>query len=114
MKIHYLEIVTKDIDALCALQSKIHGVTFGGPDKNLGGARTAELKDGGLIGIRGPMRDTEQPIVRPYLLVEDISSSIDAAEKSGAEVAMPPTEIKGRGHFAIIIHDGIESGLWQL
>jgi len=29
MKIHYLEIVTQDVDASVALYSKIHGVSFG-------------------------------------------------------------------------------------
>jgi hypothetical protein len=32
----------------------------------------------------------------------------------GAEIAMTPTEIVGYGQFAIVIHGGIESGLWQM
>lgn len=36
MKIHYLEIVTPDVDASVALYSKIHGVSFGVADENLG------------------------------------------------------------------------------
>lgn len=114
MKIHYLEIVTNDIEAACNLHAKIHGMKFGEPEEKLGGARTAEFSEGGFIGIRGPMRDTEEPVVRPYLLVKDISASVEAADKSGAEIAMSPTEVEGRGQFAIIIHGGIESGLWQL
>jgi len=114
MNIHYLEIVTKDIDATCTLHSNTNKVTFGEPEERLGGARIAELKDGGYIGVRSPMRETEEPIIRPYLLVKDINASVNAAEICGAEVAMPPTTIEGRGQFAIIIHGGIESGLWQL
>ena len=114
MQIQYLEIVTTDVDAACALYSKMHGVTFGDADKSLGGARTANLANGGKLGIRAPMRDTEKPVVRPYLLVEDIEASIAAAAESGVEIAMPPTEIAGHGQFAIVIQGGIESGLWQL
>ena len=114
MKIQYLEIVTVDVDAACALYSRMHGVTFGEADQNLGGARTANLADGGLLGIRAPLRDTEDPVVRPYMLVENIDASVAAADNSGAEIAMQPTEIAGYGQFAIVIQGGIESGLWQL
>ena len=114
MKIQYLEIVTTDVDAACELYSLMHGVTFGDADQNLGGARTANLASGGMLGIRAPLRDTEKPVVRPYMLVKDIKASVAAAAESGAEIAMPPTEIAGQGQFAIVIHGGIESGLWQL
>lgn len=114
MKIQYLEIVTKDVDAACKLYSEMHGVTFGDADQKLGGARTARLADGGMLGIRAPLRPTEKPVVRPYVLVKDIQASVAAAAKSGGKIAMPPTEIPGHGQFAIVIHGGIESGLWQL
>lgn len=114
MKIQYLEIVTPDVDAACALYSQMFGVVFGKADQNLGGARTANLAGGGMLGIRAPLRDTEKPIVRPYVLVKDIHASVAAAAEAGAEIAMSPTEIAGYGQFAIVIQGGIESGLWQL
>ena len=80
----------------------------------LGNARTADLEDGGRIGVRAPMRDTEAPVVRPYLLVDDIEAAVKAAETAGAIVAMPPMEIPGGGTFSIYILGGIEHGLWQL
>jgi predicted enzyme related to lactoylglutathione lyase len=114
MNIHYLEMVTPDVDAACALYSSMHGVTFGEADQNLGGARTAKLAGGGMLGIRAPLRPTEKPVVRPYLLVEDIKAAVAAASESGGQIAMEPTEIAGYGQFAIVVHGGIESGLWQL
>lgn len=114
MKVQYLEIVTPEVDALCLQYSKAHGTTFSEPDAGLGGARTAKLDGGGLIGIRGPLRDTEAPVVRPYLLVEDIKASVEAAAEAGAEIAMPPMEIPEHGMFAIVIHGGIECGFWQI
>ena len=114
MKIHYLEIVTPDVSAACALYSAMHGVTFGEADQNLGGAHTAKLAGGGMLGIRAPLRPTEKPVVRPYVLVEDIKASVAAAAESGGKIAMEPTEIAGYGQFAIVVHGGIESGLWQL
>lgn len=114
MKIHYLEIVTADVDAACALYSDMYGVSFGEADPSLGGARTAKLDDGGLLGVRGPLRDTEKPTVRPYMLVDDIKASVAAAKSNDAEIAMEPMEIPGYGQFAIVIQGGIDLGLWQL
>ncbi|MFK7817723.1 MAG: VOC family protein [Planctomycetaceae bacterium] len=114
MKIQYLEIVTPEADALCSQYSALHEITFGEPDAGLGGARTAKLSDGGLLGIRSPMRGDETPIVRPYILVEDIKASVSTAEKSGAKVALPPMDLPGHGTCAIVIQGGIECGLWQV
>ena len=55
MQVHYLEIVTKDVDAVCATYAQLHGVSFSDPDAGLGGARTAALSDGGMLGVRAPM-----------------------------------------------------------
>ncbi len=114
MHIQYLEIVTTDVETACILYSKMHGVTFSDPDQNLGGARTARLANGGMLGIRAPMHDAEKPVVRPYILVKDIEATVAAAAGSGAEIAVPPMKITGHGTCAIVFHDGIESGLWQL
>ncbi len=114
VRIQYLEIVTTDVDATCRLYSQMHGVNFGAADPNFGGARIADMTNGGMLGIRAPLRDTERPVVRPYMLVKDITKSVAAAAESGAEIAMPATKIEGRGQFAIVIQGGIESGLWQL
>lgn len=114
MKIHYLEIVTPEVDALCETYARLHDVTFGESDPNLGGARVAKMTNGGMLGVRAPLRDTEQPVVRHYLLVEDIQVAVDAAAKSGADVALPPMELAGHGTCAIVIQDGIETGFWQL
>ena len=114
MKIQYLEVVTPTVDAVCETYSLLHDVKFGESDPVLGGARTAKLANGGMLGIRTPLRDTETPIVRHYILVSDIQAAVDAAAKCGAEVAVPPMELPGHGICAIVIQDGIESGFWQL
>lgn len=114
MNIHYLEIVTPKVDALCRQYSKIHDVTFSEPDASLGGARTAKLNGGGFIAIRGPMRETETPVIRPYALVENLEEAVAAAADAGAEIAIPSMEIPGHGTIAVVIQGGIECGLWQL
>lgn len=114
MKVHYLEIVTPEADAICAQIAAAHGVTFSEPDASLGGAKTAALSDGSLVGVRGPMHEMEHATTRPYLLVDDIKASFDAAIAAGAEAMVPPMEIPGHGHCAIVSQGGVESAFWQL
>jgi len=114
MQIQYLEIVTENVEETCAALAALHGVTFGEPEAMLGHARVATMKDGGRIGVRAPMAEHETPIVRPYILVEDIEAAISAAEAAGAEFAMKATEMPGYGTFAIYFLGGVQYGLWQL
>lgn len=114
MQVHYLEIVTKEVDAVCAAYAAVTGAQFGKPDAGLGNARTATLPGGGLVGVRAPLRQTEEPVVRPYWLVDDIEAAVAAAVGSGGKLAHPPMEIPGHGRFAIYILGGVDHGLWQL
>lgn len=114
MQVHYLEIVTPDVDAVCTAHAELHGVGFGEPVVELGNARTATLEGGGVIGVRAPMHETESPVVRPYWLVEDVAAAVQGAEAAGAEIAHPPLEIPGRGTFAIFVQGGVQQGLWQV
>lgn len=113
MRVHYLEIVTPKVDETCAVLEAQHGVTFGTPEASFGNARLAMLESGGRIGVRAPLHDDEEPVVRPYLLVEDIEAASTAAEAAGAEFAMRATEMPGQGKFAIYMLGGIEHGLWE-
>jgi hypothetical protein len=83
MKIQYLEIVTPDVEAVCATYAAAHRVSFSDPTPALGNARTAKLADGGLLGIRAPMHEAEKTVVRPYVLVDDIEAAVAAADKAG-------------------------------
>jgi predicted enzyme related to lactoylglutathione lyase len=113
MAVHYLEIVSDDVDALTALYERVHGLTFGPPDPDLGEARVAARAGGTLVGIRRPLASHEQPIVRAYLAVDDIEDAVKKAEQQGALVAYPPTRQGRRGTFAIVLHGGVQHGLWQ-
>lgn len=114
MKIHYLEFVTPDVDAVCASLAVGQGVSFGEADPFLGGARTAAMAGGGMLGVRAPLREDENPVVRSYFLVEDIQSTVDAAAEAGALVALPPMPLGDHGSCAIVIQGGVEVGYWQV
>lgn len=114
MQIHYLEIVTTEVDAVCATYASTHGVQFSEPDANLGNARTAPLAGGGFVGVRAPLRTTEAPVVRPYWLVKDIEAAVAAVVEAGGQIAVEPMRIPGHGTFAIYLQGGNDHGLWQL
>ena len=113
INVEYLEIVTPEVDATCEVLAKMHGVSFSEPVAEFGNARTATLRGGGRIGVRAPMRETEDPVVRPYVLVDDIEAAVEAAKAAGAEIAVDAMEIPDQGKFAIYILGGIQHGLWQ-
>jgi predicted enzyme related to lactoylglutathione lyase len=111
--VHYLEIVSTDVDAVTGLYERTCGLSFGPPDPDLGQARVATRPDGTLVGIRAPLAEHEQSIVRTYLAVDDIQRAVKKAEEHGAIVAYPPTAQGKRGTFAIVVQGGVQHGLWQ-
>jgi predicted enzyme related to lactoylglutathione lyase len=97
MSVHYLEIVSNDVDALTALYQRMHGLTFGPPDPDLGQARVATRADGTLVGIRKPLATHEQPIMRTYLAVDDIQQGVKNAENAGAVRRCVPRLVEVEG-----------------
>lgn len=114
MQIYYLEIVTPDVETTCQTLASTHSITFKASDLHLGGARTARLSDGGLIGVRPPLRPNEDAVIRPYLLISNIHAAVAAAEQAGAFIALAPMQLGGHGWCAIYIQGGVEIGLWQV
>lgn len=114
MKIQYLEVVTSEVDAVCTSYAAALNTRFGEPVAVLGGARTASVKEGGLVGVRPPLRESELPVVRPYWLVTDINAALAAAVSAGGHLALPPMELPGYGTCAIYLQGGNDHGLWQL
>jgi predicted enzyme related to lactoylglutathione lyase len=113
MAVHYLEIVSHDVDMQVALYQCAHGLSFGPAEPDLGQARVATCADGTLVGIRKPLAAHEQPIMRTYLAVDDIEQAVKNAEASGAVVAYPPTQQGAWGTFAILFQREVQHGLWQ-
>ncbi len=113
MQAHYVEIVSDTVDKQCKVLEQVHGLSFGPEVQDLGRARVAKTANGTLIGIRAPLAEHEQPIVRVYFAVNDITKAVKAAETAGAVIAYPPTKQGETGTWAIYILNGIQYGLWQ-
>jgi predicted enzyme related to lactoylglutathione lyase len=113
MQIHYVEIVCREVSAQCAALERVHGLSFGPPVGDLGQARVAEAPDGSLIGVRAPLAEHEQPIVRTYLEVEDIARAVKEVEAAGGVIAYPPTKQGETGTWAIYSLGDVQLGLWK-
>ena len=113
MQAHYVEIVSKTVDKQCKALEQVNGLSFGPEVQDLGRAQVAKTPNGVLIGVRAPLAEHEQPIVRTYFAVDDITKAVKAAEAAGAVIAYPPTNQGETGTWAIYILDGIQYGLWQ-
>ena len=113
MRVHYLEVVCRDVAAQCAALEQVHGLSFGPAVADLGQARVAKAADGSMIGVRAPLAEHEQPIVRTYLEVDGIASAVKKAESAGAIIAYPPTRQGDTGTWAIYILGDVQIGLWQ-
>lgn len=112
--IHYLEVVTPDVDTVCAAHAAASGASFGGTVAELGGARIADLAGGMTLGVRAPMHEAEEPTTRPYYRVADIQQAVAEAEQAGAVLAVPPMEIPGRGQCAVLMVGIVQFGYWQI
>lgn len=113
MKIGYLEIVTPDVDVVCATYERVYRVTFSEPVPTLGNARTASLPAGGRLGVRAPLREDEAPVVRPYFEVKDVQATLEAAAAEEGVIAVPAMELPGQGVCGIYLQGGIDHGVWQ-
>jgi predicted enzyme related to lactoylglutathione lyase len=111
--IYYLEIVTANAQSVSEFYASAYGWRFEPQAPELGNALVAILPDGSMCGIRAPMHEQEEPIVRTYLRVANIDAALKRASQLGATVALEPMEIPGRGKVAIYFIGGIEQGLWQ-
>ncbi|RPJ03264.1 MAG: hydroxylase [Spirochaetaceae bacterium] len=112
--IHYLEIVTTDVEAACQHYTKAYGWQFKPAGPELGNSFTAEIPGGSLCGIRGPLNSEETPIVRAYLRVADIQKATQEAERLGATLLLDTMDIPGWGKISIYEFGGIQQGLWQV
>ncbi|MCB1590524.1 MAG: hydroxylase [Xanthomonadales bacterium] len=112
--LHYLEIVTTEVDAVCAVHEATGSGSFGPPVAELGGARVCQMADGTRLGVRAPLHAQELPLQRAYRLVADLAAAVSACADQGAVIALPALEIPGQGRIAICQLGGIELGFWEL
>lgn len=112
--LHYLEIVTPEVEATCRMYAEICGWSFAPPEPALGNARVATLPGGALLGIRAPLSPEEAPVVRPYFRVPDLAAATQAAARHGGCLALDSMELPGRGRIAIQVLGDVQQGFWEV
>lgn len=112
--LHYLEIVTPDVNQTADIYRSQFGWHFEEPVAELGNARVAKISGGSRCGIRAPMSPEESPKIRIYLKVDSIAEHIKHLSDSNAEILLERMDIPGHGTIAIYQLGGIEHGLWEL
>ena len=112
--VHYLEIVTPDVDAARFLYSTAFGWNFQSPVPELGNAVVAMLPGGSMCGIRAPLHVEETPVVRTYIRVADLETSTREAGRMGAKILLESMDLPGWGKISIVEFGGVQQGLWQV
>ncbi|HEX4953352.1 MAG TPA: hydroxylase [Thermoanaerobaculia bacterium] len=112
--VHYLEIVTPDVDAARLLYSTAYGWRFEPAVAELGNAVVAPIPGGSLCGIRAPLHELETPVVRTYIRVSNLETATREAERLGAKILLESMELAGWGKISIYELGGIQQGLWQV
>jgi predicted enzyme related to lactoylglutathione lyase len=112
--VHYLEIVTPEVEAARLLYTAAFGWRFRSPVPELGNAFVATLPGGSMCGIRAPLHVEETPVVRAYIRVADLETSTREAERAGAKILLESMDLPGWGKISIVECGGIQQGLWQV
>jgi len=77
------------------------------------GMRSDKVARGSGTGVRS-LEKGESPSTTSYLTVVDLEASLMAAQKEGARVIVPKTEIPGMGWSAVVHAPGdVPIGLFQ-
>lgn len=112
--IHYMEIVTPEVEATRLLYATAFGWDFEPSVADLGNAAVATIPGGSLCGIRAPMHAEELPVVRNYIRVANLDAATQTAKRLGAAILLEGMDLAGWGRITIYELGGIQHGLWQL
>lgn len=116
---YWNELMTPDVEAAGAFYGKLFGWTTKTMD--MGGGRVyhtfkmGEKSIGGMMAIEGPQMKGVPPAWLAYIAVDSVDETTSQAEKLGAKVDVPPTDIANNiGRFAVITDPtGATVGLFQ-
>lgn len=111
------ELATTDVKAAKKFYSEVFGWEFS--DHQMGDSTYSMVRCGdkeiaGMWQIPHDKSDEIPPHWMSYILVENLSKSLEAVQKNGATVKVPPTKAGEFGKFAIIIDPvGAHVALWE-
>lgn len=108
------DLSTTDADDARAFFAELFAWEYNLSGPEAGNYATATLRGQEVVGIQ-PQQNPSQPIGwTTYLATEDINKTVDLASQAGGSVLLPPMEVMGLGHLAVVADPtGGAFGLWQ-
>jgi predicted enzyme related to lactoylglutathione lyase len=110
----HVEYASRDPAATQRFLEKVLGFHFDVLE-NMGGygMRSDKVSRGSGTGVRA-LEPGELPATISYLTVVNIDESLEAAQKEGARIVLPKTEIPGMGWHAVVHAPGdVPIGLYE-
>ena len=110
----HVEYASKDPAATRKFLERALGFNFNVMEAMGGyGIRTDKVTRGSGTGVRA-LEQGESPATIAYLTVVDLEATLQAAQKEGAHVLVPKTEVPGMGWSAVVHAPGdVPVGLFQ-
>jgi len=112
----WIDLMTSRPERSREFYTRLFGWTYEeGDQETYGGYITAFANGSPVAGMMKNDDDSGYPDVwTTYLRVEDIHATAEAALAAGGQVLMPPMEVPGQGHMAMIADvGGAAVGAWQ-
>ncbi|MEU9368104.1 VOC family protein [Streptomyces avermitilis] len=111
---NWLDVGTPDIDGATSFYGGLFGWEFQSAGPDAGGYGFFQLS--GKTAAGGMQTTPEQgpPSWTVYFQSPDAEATAKAAEQAGGRVLLPPMDVMGQGHMAILADQaGVPFGIWQ-
>ncbi|BAC69405.1 hydroxylase [Streptomyces avermitilis] len=111
---NWLDVGTPDIDGATSFYGGLFGWQFQSAGPDAGGYGFFQLS--GKTAAGGMQTTPEQgpPSWTVYFQSPDAEATAKAAEQAGGHVFLPPMDVMGQGHMAILADQaGVPFGVWQ-
>jgi hypothetical protein len=111
-EITHIEFPADDVERAKRFYAAVAGWEFGEMDGFPGYwlFRSSDASGGGL----GKRNESVSNVIRVYITVDKLETTLTAAEANGGSVISPPTDVPGQGRFAAVRDsEGNEIGLWE-
>ncbi|MBV6696278.1 VOC family protein [Kitasatospora aureofaciens] len=109
----WIDLGSPDIPATADFYNKVFGWTFQSAGPETGGYGFFQL-NGKAVGAVGPLNEGDPSTWTTYFRVTDADVTVNAAEKAGGMVLVPPMDVMGEGRFAQLADpQGSRFAIWQ-
>ncbi|MFF1640549.1 VOC family protein [Streptomyces sp. NPDC058251] len=111
---NWLDVGTSDIDGAISFYGGLFGWQFQSAGPDAGGYGFFQLDGQTVAGGMQTTAEQGPPSWTVYFQSPDAEATAKAAEQARGAVLMPPMDVMGEGHMAILADEaGVPFGIWQ-